>query len=87
MYRKLIRTLAMALTVLCVVAALALAGSQKVTGTVTDVQPTKGSVTLMTKDGKTQALSGPQKLLAGLRSGDNVEAVIEGKEIKAINKK
>ena len=88
MYRRLRRMLALALAVLFVVTALALADDgQKMSGMVTNVDAKKGSITLMTKDGKPRALLAPKNVLAEVQSGDSVELSVEGNKIKTLHKK
>jgi hypothetical protein len=85
MYRKLTRILALAMVMLFVVSTVVLAGGM-MSGKVTSVDAKKGTVTLITKDGDTQALQASEKLLAGLKSGDSVSIEVEGNRVKAIKK-
>ncbi len=87
MFCKFAKVVTLALTVLAVVTTLALAGGQKVSGKIANVDAKQGRITLLSADGNTHALQAPQKLLADLQSGQTVEVEVEGNQVKSINKK
>ncbi len=78
MHRKFTKALALALAVLFVTSTLALAASQKMTGTVVAVE--KEVVSIKGADGKTYQIEALKVVAENLKTGDTVEyELVEGK--------
>jgi len=86
MARTLRRTLAVALAVLCVASIVALAADTTMVGTVQQVDPNKGHITLRSEEGKTVQLQAPAALLTSLQAGDAVEVKVSGQKATVIHR-
>lgn len=86
MIRTLRSTLAVALAVLFVASAVALAAEGTVSGTVQNVDPQQGRITLSSGEDTIVELRAPAELLAGLQSGDAVEVKVSGQKATFIRK-
>ena len=86
MFRTLLSTVAVALTALFVVSAVALAAEETVSGTVQNVDAQQGRMILSSEAGKTMELRAPAELLTGLQNGDAVEVKVSGQQATFIHK-
>jgi len=86
MFRTLRSTLIVALAMLFVASAVALAAEGTVSGTVQNVDPQQGRITLNSGEDKTVELRAPAELLVGLQTGDAVEVKISGQKATFIRK-
>jgi len=86
MFRTFYRTLIVALAGLFVASAVALAAEGMVSGTVQNVDPQQGRITISAGEDKTVELRAPAELLVGLQSGDAVEVKVSGQKATYIRK-
>ena len=86
MFRTLRKTLTVALAVLCVTSALALAADDTLSGTVQNVDPQQGRITVRAGEDKVVELSAPAEFLIGLQSGDAVEVKRSGRQATYIKR-
>lgn len=86
MFRTLCSTLIVALAMLFVASAVALAAEGTVSGTVQNVDPQQGRITLNSGEDKTIELRAPAELLVGLQTGDAVEVKVSGQKATFIRK-
>jgi hypothetical protein len=86
MFRTLRKTLIVALAVLCVTSALALAVDGTLSGTVQNVDPQQGRITVRAGEDNVVELRAPAELLIGLKSGDAVEVKRSGQEATFIKR-
>src|SRR5919205_4407041 len=86
MFRTLRKTLTVALAVLCVTSALALAADDTLSGTVQNVDPQQGRITVRTGEDNVVELRAPAELLIGLQNGDAVEVKRSGKQATYIQR-
>ena len=75
MFRTLRKTLTVALAVLCVTSVVALAADGTVSGTVQNVDPQQGRITVRAGEDNVVELRAPAELLIGLQSGDDAVEV------------
>jgi hypothetical protein len=85
MHCKLVRTLALALVVLCLGLSLATAATQTIKGIIQTINLDDASFTLMTADKKTLAFKVPVELLEGVKIGDEVLVTVDDGEVIAIS--
>src|SRR5262245_29331021 len=86
MVRTLRRTLVVALAMVFVASAVALAADETVSGTIQNLDASKGQLTLKSEEGQTVQLQAPAELLAGLHAGDAVEVKVSGQKATLIRK-
>jgi hypothetical protein len=86
MFRTLRKTLTVALAVLCVTSALALAADDTVSGTVQNVDPQQGRITVRAGEDNVVELRAPAEILIGLQSGDVVEVKKSGQRATFIKR-
>ena len=86
MFRTLRKTLTVALTVLFVTSAVALAANDTVSGTVQNVDPQQGRITVRAGEDNVVELRAPADLLIGLQSGDAVEVKRSGQQTTFIKR-
>lgn len=86
MFRTLRKTLTVALAVLCVTSALALAVDGTLSGTVQNVDPQQGRITVRAGENNVVELRAPADLLIGLQSGDAVEVKRSGQQATFIKR-
>ena len=86
MFRTLRKTLAVALAVLCVTSAVALAADGTLSGTVQNVDPQQGRITVRAGEDNVVELRAPAELLIGLQSGDAVEVKRSGQQATFIKR-
>src|SRR5215218_8932423 len=70
MFHTLCKTLSTALAVLCVISAIVLAADRTLAGTVQNVDPQQGRITVRAGEDNVVELRAPAELLIGLQSGD-----------------
>lgn len=86
MFRRLRKTLTIALTVLCVTSAVALAAEGTLLGTVQNVDAQQGRITLRAGEDNVVELRAPAELLTGLQNGDAVEVTRSGRNATFIRR-
>lgn len=86
MYRILRRTLTVVLTVLCIACAVALAAEDILSGTVQNVDPHQGRLTVRAGEDHIVELRAPAELLPGLQNGDAVEVTRSGRHATLIRR-
>ena len=86
MLYTLYKTLTVALAVLCVMSAVTLAADEAVSGTVQNVDPQQGRITVRAGEDKVLELRAPAELLIGLQSGDAVEVKKSGQQATFIKR-
>ena len=86
MFRALRKTLIVALNVLCVTSALALAADGSLSGTVQNVDPQQGRITVRAGENNVVELRAPAELLIGLKNGDVVEVKRSGQQATFIQR-
>jgi hypothetical protein len=86
MFRTLCKILTVVLTVLCVTSAVALAADGTVSGTVQNVDPQQGRLTVRTGEDNVVELHAPAELLIGLQNGDVVEVKRSGQQATFIQR-
>jgi len=86
MFRTLRKTLTVALAVLCVTSAVALAADGTLSGTVQNVDPQQGRITVRAGEDNVVELRAPAELLIGLQSGDAVEVKRSGQQATFIKR-
>src|SRR5262245_26653519 len=86
MFRTLRKTLIVVLTVLFVTSALALAADGTLSGTVQNVDPQQGRLTVRAGEDNVVELRAPAELLIGLQSGDAVEVKRSGRQATFIKR-
>ena len=82
---KLVRTLALALIVLCLGLSLVTAAIQTIKGIIQTINLDDASFTLMTEDKKTLVFKVPVELLEGVKIGDEVLVTVDDGEVIAIS--
>jgi hypothetical protein len=86
MFRTLRKTLTITVAVLCVMSALALAADGTLSGTVQNVDPQQGRITVRAGEDNVVELRAPVDLLIGLQSGDAVEVKRSGQQATFIKR-
>jgi len=86
MFHTLRKTLTAALAVLCVTFALALAVDGTLSGTVQNVDPQQGRITVRAGEDNVVELRAPAELLVGLHNGDAVEVQRSGQQATFIKR-
>ena len=86
MFRTLRKTLTVALATLCVMSAVTLAADGTVSGTVQNVDPQQGRITVRAGEDNVVELRAPAELLIGLQSGDAVEVKRSGRQATFIKR-
>ena len=86
MFRTLRKTLTVTLAMLCMTPALALAADGSLSGTVQNVDPQQGRITVRTGEDNVVELRAPADLLLGLQSGDAVEVKRSGQQATFIKR-
>ena len=86
MFRTLRKTLTVALAVLYVTSVVALAADGTVSGTVQNVDPQQGRITVRAGEDNVVELRAPAELLIGLKSGDAVEVKRSGQQATFIKR-
>jgi hypothetical protein len=86
MFRILRKTLTVALATLCVTSAVTLAADGTVSGTVQNVDPQQGRITVRAGEDNVVELRAPADLLIGLQSGDAVEVKRSGQQATFIKR-
>ena len=86
MFRTLRKTLTVALAVLCVTSAVALAADGSLSGTVQNVDPQQGRITVRAGEDNVVELRAPAEMLIGLQSGDAVEVKRAGPQATFIKR-
>jgi hypothetical protein len=84
MHGRLIRTLGLALMLLCLGVALAVADIQTIKGKIQSINQDREGFTLQTEDEKTMAFRTSPVLLEDLKSGDEVLVTIDDGEVIVI---
>jgi translation elongation factor P/translation initiation factor 5A len=85
MHCRLIRTLGLALVVLCLGLALAVADIQTIKGKIQSINQDGEGFTLQTEDKKSMAFKTPPELLEDLKPGDEVLVTIDDGEVIAVS--
>jgi len=86
MFHTLRKNLTAALVMLCVTFALALAVDGTLSGTVQNVDPQQGRITVRAGEDNVVELRAPAELLIGLHSGDAVEVQRSGQQATFIKR-
>src|SRR5262249_59757586 len=86
MFRTFRKTLTVALAIWCVTSALALAADSSLSGTVQNVDPQQGRITVRAGEDNVVELRAPADLLIGLQSGDAVEVNRSGQQATFIKR-
>src|SRR2546423_9506972 len=86
MFRTLCKTLTVALTGLFVMSAVALAADGTLSGTVQNVDPQQGRITVRAGEDNVVELRAPAELLIGLQDGDAVEVKRSGQQATYIKR-
>jgi hypothetical protein len=86
MFHTLFKTLTIALAVLCVMSAVVLAADGTLSGTVQNVDPQQGRITVRAGEDNVVELRAPAELLIGLQSGDAVEVKRSGQQAMFIKR-
>ena len=86
MFRTLRKTLIVALTGLFVISAVALAADSTLSGTVQNVDPQQGRITVRAAEDNVVELRAPAELLIGLQDGDAVEVKRSGQQATYIKR-
>ncbi len=86
MFRTLRKTLTVTLAMLCMTSALALAADGSLSGTVQNVDPQQGRITVRAGEDNVVELRAPADLLIGLQSGDAVEVKRSGQQATFIKR-
>jgi hypothetical protein len=86
MFRTLHKTLTVALALWCVTSTLALAADSALSGTVQNVDPQQGRITIRAGADNVVELRAPAELLIGLQSGDTVEVQRSGQQATFIKR-
>lgn len=86
MLHTLYKTLPVALALLCVMSTVALAADDTISGTVQNVDPQQGRITVRAGEDKVLELRAPAELLIGLQSGDAVEVKRSGQRATFIKR-
>ena len=86
MFCTLRKTLTAALAVLCMTSALALAADGTLSGTVQNVDPQQGRITVRAGEDNVVELRAPAELLIGLQRGDAVEVKRSGQQATFIKR-
>ena len=86
MFHTLRKTLTVALAVLCATSAVALAAEATLSGTVQNVDPQQGRITVRAGEDNVVELRAPAELLIGLQTGDAVEVKRSGKQATFIKR-
>jgi hypothetical protein len=86
MFHTLRNTLTIALAVLCVMSAMTLAADRTLAGTVQNVDPQQGRITVRAGEDNVVELRAPAELLIGLQSGDAVEVKRSGQQATFIKR-
>ena len=84
MFRTLRKTLTIALAILCVTSVLALAADGTLSGTVQNVDPRQGRLTVKAGEDTVVELRAPAALLIGLQNGDVVDVTRSGQHATVI---
>lgn len=85
MHCRLIRTLGLALVVLCLGLALAVADIQTIKGKIQLINQDGEGFTLQTEDKKTMTFKTPPELIEDLKPGDEVLVTIDDGEVIAVS--
>ena len=86
MFHTLYKTLTVALAVLCVTSAVALAADSTLSGTVQNVDPQQGRITVRAGEDNVVELRAPAEILIGLQNGDAVEVKRSGQQATFIKR-
>ncbi|MGE3539366.1 MAG: hypothetical protein AB7N91_18280 [Candidatus Tectimicrobiota bacterium] len=86
MFRTLSQTWLIVLTVLCGITTVALAAPGTVSGTIQNVDPDQGRITVRTGREHVIELRAPSELLIGLQNGDVVEVTKSGQQATFIQR-
>src|SRR5215468_10802287 len=86
MFHTLCKTLTIALAVLWIMSAVALAANGTLSGTVQNVDPQQGRLTVRAGEDNVVELRAPAELLIGLQSGDAVEVKRSGRQATFIKR-
>jgi hypothetical protein len=86
MFRTLSKILTVALAVMCVTSVWALAVDGTLSGTVQNVDPQQGRITVRAGEDNVVELRAPAELLIGLKSGDAVEVKRSGQQATFIKR-
>lgn len=86
MLRTLAKTLTVALALLGLMSPVALAADDLLSGTVQNVDPQQGRITVRVGEDRVLELHAPAELLIGLKSGDAVEVKKSGQQARFIKR-
>ena len=86
MYRTLHKTMIVALAILCVASTVARAADETLSGTVQNVDPQQGRLTVKAGEDNIVELRAPAELLTDLQSGDVVEVKRSGQQATFIRR-
>jgi hypothetical protein len=86
MFYTLYKALTVALAVLCVTSAVALAADGTLSGTVQNVDPQQGRITVRAGEDNVVELRAPAEILIGLQNGDVVEVKRSGQQATFIKR-
>ena len=86
MFHTLCKTLTIALAVLCVMSTVALAVDGTLSGTVQNVDPQQGRITVRAGEDNVVELRAPAEILIGLQNGDVVEVKRSGQQATFIKR-
>jgi len=87
MFRTFRQTLTVTLSMLCVAYAVALAAEGTLSGTVQNVDPQQGRLTVRAGEDNVVELRAPAELLTGLQNGDAVEVMRSGQHATFIRRR
>jgi hypothetical protein len=86
MFQRYRTPLLVALTILCVASTVALAAEGVLSGTVQNVDPRQGRLTVRTGEDSVVELRAPAELLTGLQTGDAVDVRRSGQQATLIHR-
>ena len=86
MFRTLRKTMLVALAILCVAFTVVRAADETLSGTVQNVDPQQGRLTVKAGEDNVVELRAPAELLSGLQSGDVVEVKRSGQQATFIRR-
>ena len=86
MFQRYRTLLLVALTILCAASALALAAEGVLSGTIQNVDPRQGRLTVRTGEDSVVELRAPAELLTGLQTGDAVDVRRSGQQVTLIHR-
>jgi hypothetical protein len=87
MFHTLRKTLTIAFTMLCIASAIVLAADDTLSGTVQNVDPQQGRITVKAGEDTIVELRAPADLLSGLQTGDAIEVKRSGEQATFIRRR